>query len=332
MPEQPAIKEPPVHMAVHLIGNGQAMPDVSQTLAPIQIDTQDGAFVMGNERIEPDPMKRAPIKVTAAESIPSTQTVTSVASPTCSPRIPSEVVHYDEVLTPKMPDTPAIGKEPAKDKEKEKRIHIHYKDLVIMETIGRGGFGEVKRCVHRELGTFALKVVSVASSDNTKKAIRSELERLKTIKPRFAVRTYEAYYSRTNGTVNFLMEFMDYGSVEKCMHELKRKKLTIPSEDTALIAERVLNALYELRIQHIIHKDIKPDNILIGCDGEVKIGDFGICTFTNKDSEALSGTGSFRWMAPERIVTDKFSYNSDVYSLGFVIAYLALGRFVYLMS
>eukprot|EP01064_Diplonema_japonicum_P001832 TRINITY_DN11219_c0_g1_i1.p1 TRINITY_DN11219_c0_g1~~TRINITY_DN11219_c0_g1_i1.p1 ORF type:complete len:405 (+),score=53.47 TRINITY_DN11219_c0_g1_i1:59-1273(+) len=238
-----------------------------------------GDVILGEHRIEADPLKRAPL---AGEKT---------------------------------------------EEKKEKKAHIHYRDLEVKEVIGRGAFGEVKRVIHKDGMIFALKVVRVSHTEQAKKSIRSELERLKARRPRHAVRTYEAYYSRSTCTVNFLMEFMDYGSVENCFDELKAKNKTMPISDTACITERVLYALHELRKQHIVHKDIKPANILINYKSEVKIGDFGICSFTNKDSEALSGTGSYRWMAPERITTDTFSYNSDVYSLGFVVAYLALGRF-----
>ena len=172
--------------------------------------------------------------------------------------------------------------------------HIHFKDLALKERIGNGAYGVVTRCIHKDGTTYALKTVTV--SDDAKRMLRSELERLKQRRAEFTVHTYEAYYSKSAKTVHFLMEYLANGSVGRCFLELRSRKRNMHRSDIALIAERVLLALNQLRKQHIIHKDIKPDNILIGLRSQVKIGDFGICAFANQNSEAISvGTGSYRY-------------------------------------
>eukprot|EP01065_Artemidia_motanka_P025364 TRINITY_DN3036_c0_g1_i1.p1 TRINITY_DN3036_c0_g1~~TRINITY_DN3036_c0_g1_i1.p1 ORF type:complete len:292 (+),score=77.93 TRINITY_DN3036_c0_g1_i1:602-1477(+) len=154
------------------------------------------------------------------------------------------------------------------------------------------------------------------------------MERLKGNKSRFSVRTHEAFYSARNSTVSFLMDLLDFGSLERCLRELRSKGQRMSESDLAHVSWCCLSALAELRRQHIVHKDVKPDNILVGFRGEVKLGDFGVSSFTDQDSRLpATGSGSTKWMAPERARGLDFSYNSDVYSLGLSVAYMTLGRY-----
>eukprot|EP01062_Namystynia_karyoxenos_P079901 TRINITY_DN8513_c0_g1_i2.p2 TRINITY_DN8513_c0_g1~~TRINITY_DN8513_c0_g1_i2.p2 ORF type:complete len:552 (+),score=162.39 TRINITY_DN8513_c0_g1_i2:84-1658(+) len=204
----------------------------------------------------------------------------------------------------------------------------HFADLRRGELLGRGRFGDVYRVEHTPSGRlYALKVIPCTErGSRARDVVRAELERLKH-HSQHTVATLQAYYSRTKGTMSLLMELMDFGSLEGCFRELQGSRLSVCEHDIAAIAQQILSALGELRGLHLLHRDVKPDNILIGWRGVVKLGDFGISRFTDNDSAALSGSGSYKWMAPERITGQVYCYNSDVYSLGLVAAYLALGRY-----
>ena len=76
--------------------------------------------------------------------------------------------------------------------------------------------------------------------------------------------------------------------------------------------------------KHQIHRDIKPANILINADGIVKLTDFGISRTLEK-SQAHTFVGSRIYMSPERITGKKYSYPSDIWSVGLVIYELATG-------
>ncbi|KAJ9462524.1 Mitogen-activated protein kinase kinase 1 [Diplonema papillatum] len=219
---------------------------------------------------------------------------------------------------------PHMRTQPSKRKV---RKGIKYQDLKFLPyVIGRGSFGEVKMVQHEKDGSlYALKEIKVGDAEAAKKTIKSELERLQAVFSRYTVRTYEAYIGTASGTARFLLEYMDYGSVGTCYTHLTRMGRKLSVCDVHLIAKPVLSALDEFRKQHIVHKDIKPANILINYKGQVKVGDFGISCFTNQNSIAESITGSLVWMAPERIRSQSYSYNSDVYSLGLVVRYLDTG-------
>ncbi|KAJ9458420.1 hypothetical protein DIPPA_02072 [Diplonema papillatum] len=96
--------------------------------------------------------------------------------------------------------------------------------------------------------------------------------------------------------------------------------------DLARVALSVLSGLHELSQMSKVHNDIKPANILVGTQGEIKICDFGVSKWTDTISIAKSGTGTERYMAPEKIM-GPYGYRADIYSLGITLAHLALGDY-----
>uniref|UniRef100_A0A0E0L7U8 mitogen-activated protein kinase kinase n=1 Tax=Oryza punctata TaxID=4537 RepID=A0A0E0L7U8_ORYPU len=82
--------------------------------------------------------------------------------------------------------------------------------------------------------------------------------------------------------------------------------------------------------KHIIHRDLKPSNILINHMGEVKISDFGVSAIiASSSAQRDTFTGTYNYMAPERISGQKHGYMSDIWSLGLVMLELATGEFPY---
>ncbi|EEC80000.1 hypothetical protein OsI_21652 [Oryza sativa Indica Group] len=82
--------------------------------------------------------------------------------------------------------------------------------------------------------------------------------------------------------------------------------------------------------KRIIHRDLKPSNILINHMGEVKISDFGVSAIiASSSAQRDTFTGTYNYMAPERISGQKHGYMSDIWSLGLVILELATGEFPY---
>uniref|UniRef100_A0A0E0IPS5 mitogen-activated protein kinase kinase n=1 Tax=Oryza nivara TaxID=4536 RepID=A0A0E0IPS5_ORYNI len=96
-------------------------------------------------------------------------------------------------------------------------------------------------------------------------------------------------------------------------------------------ALKVLKGLMYLHHEkHIIHRDLKPSNILINHMGEVKISDFGVSAIiASSSAQRDTFTGTYNYMAPERISGQKHGYMSDIWSLGLVMLELATGEFPY---
>lgn len=87
----------------------------------------------------------------------------------------------------------------------------------------------------------------------------------------------------------------------------------------AYIARECLKALIHIHSENLIHRDIKPHNIMLTTDGRVKIIDFGLCTDLNVNPNPKGMLGSPFWMAPEVIKKECHTFMVDVYSLGMVL-------------
>ena len=140
---------------------------------------------------------------------------------------------------------------------------------------------------------------------------------------------YGAFF--TEGNVKILLEFMNLGSLDKILKDIKKKKFPppcIPENILSKITKQILLGLrYLHKEKHQIHRDIKPANILMNTAGVVKLTDFGISrSLENNQIYLKTFVGSRSYMSPERITGKKYSYSSDIWSLGLVIYELATGK------
>ncbi|WP_395361329.1 protein kinase [Streptomyces sp. YH02] len=106
--------------------------------------------------------------------------------------------------------------------------------------------------------------------------------------------------------------------------------LVLPAERVAVVAAHAAAGLAAAHRQGVVHRDIKPGNLLVDAEGTVKLADFGIARFVDDPSAALTTTGQIvgtgLYLAPERALGQPASPASDVYSLGCVLYQLLTGR------
>lgn len=186
--------------------------------------------------------------------------------------------------------------------------------------LGKGSSGSVRRAVHRGSNkVVALKEIKVTGQTHINE-IRRELETLHAgdFATPYLVSFYGAFAHE--GSVFIAMEAMD-GS----LHELYKP---VPPPVLACITRLMLKGLtYLHRNRHLIHRDLKPSNVLYNSrTGDIKISDFGVssnleCT----KADAHSFVGTVTYMSPERLRGEHYSYGADIWSLGLVVAELAVG-------
>ena len=175
---------------------------------------------------------------------------------------------------------------------------------------------------------FAIKSIKLYDK-NTRDQFKNDLKVLSLNKCPNIIKLYGAYFSE--GNVKILLEYMNVGSLDKILKAIKIKKIPppcIPENILSKIAKQILLGLYYLHKEnHQIHRDIKPANILINSDGIVKLTDFGIArTLENSQNYSHTFVGSRSYMSPERITGKKYSYPSDIWSVGLVVYELATGE------
>lgn len=112
------------------------------------------------------------------------------------------------------------------------------------------------------------------------------------------------------------LEYCKNGSLQNLVK--KRGKLT--EKEVACYMLQLIVALNNLHINKIIHRDLKPDNLLLGNNMELKIGDFGLATLV--DGIIKDDVGTITYKAPEILKKEEYSFEADIWSLGVVMCYL----------
>ncbi|KAJ1532197.1 hypothetical protein ONE63_000817 [Megalurothrips usitatus] len=195
-------------------------------------------------------------------------------------------------------------------------------DLEKLGELGAGNGGVVMKVRHKKSGyIMARKLIHLEVKPAIKKQIIRELKVLHQCNFPHIVGFYGAFYS--DGEISICMEYMDGGSLDLILKKAGR----IPEPILGSITLAVLKGLSYLRDKHaIMHRDVKPSNILVNSAGEIKICDFGV-SGQLIDSMANSFVGTRSYMAPERLQGTHYSVQSDIWSLGLSLVEMAIGMY-----
>ena len=199
----------------------------------------------------------------------------------------------------------------------------------IVSLMGFGGMGAVYEALQRNMNRhIALKYIP---SHDPVTAARFEREALTVSQLRHPNTVTVFDYGQTDdGFLYLSMELLS----GRTLTELIDEQSPLPPERVVHIASQICRSLAEAHEMGIVHRDIKPDNvILIEVDGDpdvTKVLDFGIAkAVSNEDNETLTGDGRIigtpRYMSPEQIQSDDIDHRSDIYSLGCMIFEMLCG-------
>ncbi|MFI2370331.1 serine/threonine-protein kinase [Streptomyces sp. NPDC018833] len=192
--------------------------------------------------------------------------------------------------------------------------------------IGQGGMGEVWQGSDEVLGRpVAVKLLLGQNADPQAAArFRMEAQTAARLNHPGVVAVFD--FGTWDGRFYLVMELVEGRSLAE---ELATDG-PLPPERVAAVAAQAAAGLMSAHRQGIVHRDIKPGNLLADSEGAVKIGDFGIARFVDDPSAALTTTGQIvgtsLYLAPERALGRTAGPASDVYSLGCVLYQLLTGR------
>lgn len=193
--------------------------------------------------------------------------------------------------------------------------------------IGKGGMGSVYLAEHKYITTqkVAIKVINKEMLNSfTVGLLKSEAEHLASLNHPNIVHFID-YHVDEEGNVYLVMEYAPGISLDKYV---KTVTGLIVEDRIAPIFEPILDAVEYAHSKHLLHRDIKPQNIIIGEDGTPKILDFGISQILhgdddNNEDDFAAGTPSY--MSPEQVRNERLDERSDVYSLGVMLHQLLTG-------
>jgi mitogen-activated protein kinase kinase 1 len=220
-------------------------------------------------------------------------------------------------------------------------------DLRKGKLIGKGNSGAVWQATLQQSGTpLAVKQMTLSSDKVRRSMAVRELVTMYGLDHGGIVGCHNVFYS--NNAFHLVMELMDGGSLLDAMKRCYKLNAahTMPPAALATIAVDVLGALEFLHGElQVIHRDVKPGNILLSTSGQAKLGDLGIATEAGEvqvdprgscssprtpmqlgcTPHATEWIGTMTYMSPERLSGDCYSFSADIWSLGLVLVEAALG-------
>ncbi len=193
----------------------------------------------------------------------------------------------------------------------------------ILDRIGVGGMAEVYKGKDHKLNRFiAVKVLKEEFRDNEAfvKKFKEEARAAAGLAHPNIVNVYDV--GDENGIYYIVMELVEGITLK---HYIERKgRLTI--KEATSIAIQVSAGLEVAHNNQIVHRDIKPQNIIISREGKVKVTDFGIAKAATSQTTTSTAMGSVHYASPEQARGGYVDYRSDIYSLGVVLYEMVTGR------
>lgn len=198
----------------------------------------------------------------------------------------------------------------------------------IKEVLGQGGMGVVYRAYDRQLDEpVAIKTLKPDQADETAlERFKQEIRLARRITHRNVVRTHDL--GQVDGLYYITMEFVEGTSLK----DLIRKRGKLPIGVTLTVGKQLCRALEVAHEEGVVHRDIKPQNMVVDATGFLKVMDFGIARLVEgqKAGEGLTAQGvaigTLEYMAPEQILGEEVDARTDIYAAGCVLFECVTGQ------
>jgi serine/threonine protein kinase/Flp pilus assembly protein TadD len=206
-------------------------------------------------------------------------------------------------------------------------MQMEFGDYELLEEIGRGGQGVVYRARQKSLNrTVALKIIALGqwATKSHLKRFRLEAEAAAGLNHQSIVPIYEV--GERDGACYFSMGLVDGGQLDAIA-----KREPVPPRRAAELIAKVARTVHYAHEHGILHRDIKPGNILLDADGEPHLTDFGLARLVESESSVtrtMDVLGTPSYMAPEQAVGNNVAVSgaTDVYGVGAVLYQLLTGQ------
>jgi len=250
----------------------------------------------------------------------------TIKCPKCQHDNPDDTVYCGKCAT-QLPSSKDIKVTKTMETPKEKltRGTIFADRYEIIEELGKGGMGKVYRVEDTELKQeIALKLIKpeIATDKNTIERFRNELKIARNIRHNNICGMFDL--GEAKGSYFITMEYIRGEDLKG----LIRKMSQLSAGQAITITKQVCKGLDEAHRLGVVHRDLKPQNIMIDTDGNARIMDFGIARSLDikgiTDAGVMIGTPEY--MSPEQVEGKEIDPRSDVYSLGIILYEMVTGK------
>ena len=207
---------------------------------------------------------------------------------------------------------------------KKIRVERAFDHYVVVETLGVGGMGTVYKARDMELDRFvALKLLrrDLGGQEDHKARLQEEARIAAAVNHPYVIQVFDS--GTDHGQFYVVMELVDQGSLDDLMALQPR----LPEKRVLEIGIQVAKGLRAAQRRGLIHRDVKPANILFVDEHAAKIGDFGLASSATQ-RWGIGGVvwGTPEYVAPERLHNDPEDFRSDIYSLGATLFHAIAGK------
>ena len=206
-------------------------------------------------------------------------------------------------------------------KRSNKKQQETYKTI---KSLGEGGYGEAILVRSNFPGRkyYVMKTISLEHLDPKRKSkTKEEVKIIQKLNHPNIIKLHEVFFAKQpHETLNLIQEYADGGDLYQKIYEMKEKNEYFSESQILDWFTEISLALNHMHSKHILHRDIKSQNVFLTKNNMIKIGDFGIsktldCTL----AKAKTFVGTSYYLSPEIILNIPYSYESDIWSLGVLL-------------
>ncbi len=193
---------------------------------------------------------------------------------------------------------------------------------LILQEVGRGGMGIVYRALDRtDNKIVALKLLrpEIASDANSLRRFENEVLLARGIRHPNLCQAFD--FHRTSTSAFVTMEYLEGVTLRDRLERGRRLEVS----EALRIAAQICDGLSELHKHRVVHRDLKPDNVVIQPNGDVKLVDFGLARRIDPDATVTVAAGTPAYMAPEQMAGQYVDDRTDIYALGVLLVELFSG-------
>ena len=195
----------------------------------------------------------------------------------------------------------------------------------LIGTLGKGGMGNVYKAIDKRLGrVVAFKILDASSDEEAIKRFYMEAQAMKELDHQNIVHVFD--FGQEKSQLFIAMTYVEGTNLAEILHN----KEQLSFEAIEVIIRQIARGLLSAHNKGIVHRDVKPSNIMLTRDNRVFIMDFGISYIQEMEKDRLTRTGMTmgtpEYMSPEQCHGDNVTIQSDIYSMGVILFEMTCGR------